>query len=93
MSRDGWEPLLYKNRRYTMELVFGQIKGDGRKSSMNLHDLVKVLGEVLLLCLVHNVNKIVKKVLQDTGTLPGKYSKLNEEAMFIFFKKGMSVGM
>ena len=33
------------------------------------------------MCLVHNVKKIVKKVLQGTLTLPGKYSNLIEEAM------------
>ena len=33
------------------------------------------------MCLVHNVKKIVKKVLQDTLTLPRRYSNLIEEAM------------
>jgi hypothetical protein len=33
------------------------------------------------MCLVHNVKKIVKKVLQGTVNLPGKYSKLIEEAI------------
>jgi hypothetical protein len=28
------------------------------------------------MCLVHNVKKIVKKVLEGTVSLPGKYSKL-----------------
>lgn len=37
--------------------------------------------EFLLMCLVHNVKKIVKKVLQGTIPLPGSYSKLIEEAM------------
>ena len=41
----------------------------------------KVRGELLLMCLVHNVKKIVKKVLQGTLTLPGRYSNLIEEAM------------
>jgi hypothetical protein len=48
---------------------------------MDLHGLVKVRGEFLLMCLVHNVKKIVKKVLQGAVTLPGRYSKLIEEAM------------
>ena len=96
MSRDGREPLLeamrdklrseegrqiYKKRAYTVEPVFGQLKWDGRKLSMDLRGLVKVRGEFLLMCLVHNVKKIVKKVLQGTITLPGRYSKLIEEAI------------
>jgi hypothetical protein len=64
-----------------VEPVFGQLKWDGRKLSMDLRGLVKVRGEFLLMCLVHNVKKIVKKVLQGTITLPGRYSKLIEEAM------------
>ncbi len=96
VSRDGREPLLeamrdklrseegrqiYKKRAYTVEPVFGQLKWDGRKLSMDLRGLVKVRGEFLLMCLVHNVKKIVKKVLQGTLTLPGRYSNLIEEAM------------
>ena len=33
------------------------------------------------MCLVHIVKKIVKKVLQGTVTLSGKYNKLIEEAI------------
>jgi len=33
------------------------------------------------MCLVHNVKKIVKKVLQATITLLGRYSKLIEDAI------------
>ena len=73
--------MIYKKRAYTVEPVFGQLKWDGRKLSMDLRGLVKVRGEFLLMCLVHNVKKIVKKVLQGTLTLPGKYSNLIEEAM------------
>ena len=96
MSRDGREPFLeamrdklrseegrqvYKKRAYTVEAVFGQLKWDGRKLSMDLRGLVKVRGEFLLMCLVHDVKKIVKKVLQGTINLPGRYSKLTGEAM------------
>ena len=99
MSRDGREPLLeamgqklrsevgkriYKKCGYTLEPVFGQIKWDGRKLSMDLRGLVKVRGEFLLMCLVHNVKKIVRKVLDGTGSLPGKYRKLIEEAILGF---------
>jgi transposase len=73
VSRDGREALLeamrqklrseegkriYGKHGYTEEPVFGQIKWDGRKPSMDLRGLVKVRGEFLLMCLVHNVKKI-----------------------------------
>jgi hypothetical protein len=72
---------IYKKRGYTVEPVFGQIKWDARKPSMDLRGLVKVRGEFLLMCLVHNVKKVVKKVFEGTVSLPGKYGKLIEEAM------------
>ena len=72
---------IYEKRGYTVEPVFGQLKWDGRKPSMDLRGVVKVRGEFSLMCLVHNVKKIVKKVLDGTVSLPGKYSKLIEEAM------------
>ena len=72
---------IYAKRGYTVEPVFGEIKWDGRKPSMDLRGLVKVRGEFSLMCLVHNVKKIVMKVLQGTVTLPGKYSRLIEEAV------------
>ena len=96
VSRDGREPLLeamrqklrseegkqiYKKRGYTVEPVFGEMKWDGRKPSMSLRGLVKVRGEFSLMCLVHNVKKIVRKVLEGTVSLPGKYNKLIEEAV------------
>ena len=72
---------IYKKRGYTVEPVFGEIKWDGRKPSMDLRGLVKVKGEFSLLCLVHNVKKIVKRVLDGTVSLPGKYERLIEEAV------------
>lgn len=96
VSRDGREPLLeamrqklrseegkhiYKKRGYTVEPVFGQMKWNGRKSSMSVRGLVKVRGEFSLMCLVHNVKKIVKKVIEGTISLPGKYSKPIEVAI------------
>jgi len=96
VSQDGREPLLeamrqklrsgegkqiYKKRAYTVEPVFGEMKWDSRKPSMDLRGKVKVRGEFSLMCLVHNVKKIVKKVLEGTVSLPGKYSKLIEETM------------
>jgi hypothetical protein len=65
VSQDGWEELLeamrdklrseegkqiYEKRGYTAEPVFGQLKWDGRKLSMDLRGLVKVRGEFLLMC-------------------------------------------
>jgi len=52
-----------------------------RKPAMSLRGSVKVRGEFLLICLLHNVKKIVKNVLQGIVSLPGKYSKLIEETM------------
>ena len=48
---------------------------------MDLHGSVKVRGEFSLLCVVHNVKKIVKRVLEGTVSLPGKYDQLIEEAV------------
>ena len=96
VSRDGRELLLeamrqklrsdegkqiYKKRSYTVEPVFGEMKWNGRKPSMSLRGSVKVRGEFLLMCLVHNVKRIVKKVHESTVSLPGKYNKLIEEAV------------
>jgi len=71
----------YRKRGYTVKPVFGEIKWDGRKPSMDLRGSVKVRGEFSLMCLVHNVRKIVKKVLDGAVSLPGEYHKLMEEAM------------
>jgi hypothetical protein len=40
-----------------------------------------VRGEFLLMCLVHNVKKILKKVIQGKITLIRRYSKLIKEAI------------
>lgn len=96
VSRDGREPLLemmrkklrseegkqrYARRGYTVEPVFAAIKWNGRKPRLDLRGLVKARGEFSLLCLVHNVKKIIKQVLQRRVTLPGRYSKLIEQAI------------
>jgi len=106
VSRDGREPLLemmrqklrseegkriYAKRGYTVEPVFGEIKWDGRKLSMDLRGSVKVRGEFSLMCLVHNVKKIVKRVLDGTVSLPGKYSKLIEEALSGYREKQLTL--
>jgi len=106
VGRDGREPLLeamrqklrteegkriYAKRGYTVEPVFGGMKWDGRKPSMNLRGSVKVRGEFLLMCLVHNVKKIVGKVLERTVSLPGKYNKLIEEAVSGYRQKQLTL--
>jgi len=106
LSRDGREPLLeamrqklrseegkriYAKRGYTVEPVFGDIKWNGRKPSMDLRGSVKVQGEFSLLCLVHNVKKIVKRVLDGTVSLPGKYDKLIEEAVSVYREKQLTL--
>ncbi len=45
----------------------------------------------MILCLVHNVKKIVKKVLEGAVHLPEKYSKLIEEAISEYKKKGLTL--
>lgn len=78
--RDSREPLLeamraklrteegkrtYNQRMYTVEPVFGNIKWNRAKLMLSLRGTLKVNGEFCLLCLVHNVKKIIKKVLED----------------------------
>ena len=45
---------IYAKRGYTVEPVFGDIKWNGRKPSMDLRGSVKVRGEFPLMRLVHN---------------------------------------
>jgi len=102
VSRDGREPLLeamrqklrseegkriYAKRGYTVEPVFREIKWDGRKPSMDLRGSVKVRDEFSLLCLVHNVKKIIKRVLDGTVSMRGKCNKLIEEAVLEYREK------
>jgi len=83
---------IYAKCGYTMEPVFGEMKWDGRKPLMSLRGSMKVRGEFLLMCLVHNVKKIVKRVLDGTVSLPGKYDKLIEEAVLGYRKKTLDSG-
>ena len=81
---------IYAKRGYTVEPVFGEIKWDGRKPSMDLRGSEKVRGEFSLLCLVHNVKKIVKRVLDGTVSLPGKCDKLIEKAVLGYREKQLT---
>jgi len=82
---------IYAKRGYTVEPVFGEIKWDGRKPSMDLRGSAKVRGEFSLLCLVHNVKKIVKRVLDGTVSLPGKSDKLIEEAVLGYRERQLTL--
>jgi len=79
ISRDGKENLLevmreklrseegkqiYNKRAYTVEPVLGHLKWNRRKPMMSLRGSEKVRGEFSLMCLVHNVKKTVKRVLE-----------------------------
>lgn len=73
-SDEGRE--IYKKRLYTAEPVLGNIKWNRRRIMMSLRGLKKVRGEFLLMCLVHNVKKVVKRVLAGSVNLPAKCSGL-----------------
>jgi transposase len=57
---------IYKKRLYTVEPVMGDMKWNRRRIMMSLRGLEKVRGEFSLMCLVHNVKKITKKVLEES---------------------------
>lgn len=75
---------IYKKRLYTVEPVMGHLKWNPRKLMMTLRGLVKVRGEFLLMCLVHDVKKVVKAVLAGTVNLPHKHDRLAGIAMLAF---------
>jgi transposase len=74
-SEEGRE--IYKKRLYTVEPVFGNMKWNRRRIMMSLRGLEKVRGDFPLMCLVHNVKKVVKRVLAGSVNLPNKYSRLS----------------
>ena len=45
------------------------------------------------MCLVHNVKKIVKRVLDGTVGLPGKYSKLIEATLSGYRENQLTLGV
>jgi hypothetical protein len=45
------------------------------------------------MCPVHNVKKILKKVLEGTVSLPGKYSKLSEETRLGYGEEQIDLGV
>ncbi len=52
------------------------MKWNRRRIIMSLRGLEKVRGEFSLMCLVHNVKKVMKGVLAGFVNLPDKYSRL-----------------
>ncbi len=66
-SEEGRE--IYKKRLYTVEPVIGNMKWNRRRIMMSLRGLEKVRGDFSLMCLVHNVKKIVKAVPASTAFL------------------------
>jgi hypothetical protein len=68
--------IIYKKRLYTVEPVIGNMKWNRRRIMMSLRGLEKVRGEFSLMCLVHNMKKVVKGVLAGSVNLPDKYSGL-----------------
>ena len=77
VTRDGREPLqekmreklrskegkvVYKQRGYTVEPVFGNMKWNRPKLIMMMRGKRKVKGEFLLMCIVHNIGKIISKI-------------------------------
>ena len=82
---------IYAKRGYTVEPVFGEIKRDSRKPSIDLRGPVKVRVEFSLLCLAHKVKKIVKRVLDGRINLPGKNDNLIEEAVLGYRKRQLTL--
>ena len=77
IMRDGREPLqekmreklrsprgkeIYQKRSYTVEPVFGNMKWNRAHLIMSLRGKRKVRGEFILMCLTHNIKKIIRKV-------------------------------
>jgi len=85
-SEEGRE--IYKKRLYTVEPVMGHMEWNRRKLMMSLRGLEKVRGEFSLMCLVHNVKKVVKGMLAGSVSLPDKYSGLARMATLGYREKG-----
>ena len=77
ITRDGREPLqekmreklrsergkkIYQKRSYTVEPVFGNMKWNRPKLIMSMRGKRKVTGEFILMCLTHNIGKIISKI-------------------------------
>lgn len=82
ITRDGREPLqekmrqklrseegkeIYKKRAFTVEPVFGNMKWNRPKLMMSMRGKKKVRGEFTLMCITHNIGKIIRKVQAKTA--------------------------
>ena len=54
--------MIYRQRSYTVEPVFGNMKWNRAHLMMSLRGKKKVRGEFILMCLTHNIKKIIRKV-------------------------------
>ena len=54
--------LVYQQRSYTVEPVFSNMKWNRPKLIMTMRGKRKVKGEFILMCIVHNIGKIIGKV-------------------------------
>ena len=81
VTRDGRGPLqekmreklrsqrgkeIYRKRAYTVEPVFGNMKWNRAKLIMSMRGKRKVRGEFILICLTHNIGKIISKIQTKT---------------------------
>ncbi len=58
----GLKKGVYQQRGYTVEPVFGNVKWNRRQLIMSMRGKRRVEGEFRLMCLVHNIGKIISKV-------------------------------
>jgi len=72
---------IYKKRLYTVEPVIGNMKWNCRRIMMSLRGFEKVRGEFSLMCLAHNVKKIVKGVLAGSVNLADRGNALADAAI------------
>ena len=61
---------VYLKRMYTVEPVFGDMKWNRGKLATNLRGLARVSADFLLMCLAHNIRKLVKRVHANNLNMP-----------------------
>lgn len=61
---------VYLKRMYTVEPVFGDMKWNRGKFATNLRGLARVSADFLLMCLAHNIRKLVKRVHANNLSMP-----------------------
>jgi len=58
----GQGKTIYQQRSYTVEPVSGDMKWNRAHLMMSLRGKREVRGEFILMCLTHNIKKIIRKV-------------------------------